>query len=112
MQQSYYDVWSNYWNYFATTPSYTPNYTWDWNMYSYPTYSYPTYTYPPYTYSYPTYSYTSYSYPTYDFSTPSYSTPSINYQTKTEVKIPKDTKIVQIDSDTQLGRQLLGKIGR
>lgn len=112
MQQSYYDVWSNYWNYFATTPNYTPNYTWDWNMYSYPTYtySYPTYSYP--TYSYPSYSYPSYNSNSYNFNTPSYSTPSTNYQAKTEVKIPKDTKIVQIDSDTQLGRQLLGKIGR
>lgn len=25
MQQSYYNVWSNYWNYFANTPSYTPS---------------------------------------------------------------------------------------
>lgn len=40
MQQSYYDVWSNYWNYFASTPSYTPSYDWNWNTYNYPVYNY------------------------------------------------------------------------
>lgn len=107
MQQSYYDVWSNYWNYLATTPSYTPSYNWSWNSYTYPTYNY----------NYNTYSYPTYSYPTYDYSsyfnaTPSYSTPSNNYHASNDVKIPANTKITQIDSDTQLGRQLLGKIGR
>lgn len=104
MQQSYYDVWSNYWNYFATTPNYSYNYLWDWNLYSYPSYNS--------TYTYPTYTYPSFDYNPYNAYTPSYSYPSSNYQAKNDVKIPKDTKIVQIDSDTQLGRQLLGKIRR
>lgn len=69
MQQSYYDVWSNY---------SVPSYTWS----------------------------------TPSYSTPSYSTPSNNYHANNDVKIPTNTKITQIDSDTQLGRQLLGKIGR
>lgn len=83
MQQSYYNVWSNYWNSYATTPSYTPSYDWNWSTYPYPTYSYPNST-----------------------------APANNYQARNEVKIPANTTITQIDSDTQLGRQLLGKIGR
>lgn len=111
MQQSYYDVWTNYWNYFASTPSYTPSYDWSWSAYSYPVYNYNTYSYP--TYSYPTYSYPTYDYSSYFNTTPSYSTPSTNnYHASNDVKIPANTKITQIDSDTQLGRQLLGKIGR
>lgn len=108
MQQSYIDVWSNYFNYYTPTycyPTYTtPNYdcTTYFNQSYYPTYSFPTY-------SYPSYSYPSYSYPTYDFSTPSTTT---NYQANNDVKIPDNTKITQIDNDTELGRQLLGKIGR
>ncbi len=109
MQLSYYDVWSNYWNYFAITPTYTPYYDWSWNTFSYLGYNY-TYSYP--VYSYPTYSYPSYDYSPYFSNTPGYSTPSNNYHASTEVRIPADTKITQIDSDTQLGRQLLGKIGR
>lgn len=110
IQQSYYDVWSNYWNYFATAPSYASSYDWNWNTYSYPAYNYNNNVY-----SYPTYP--NYTYPTYDYSsyfntTPSYSTPSNNYHASNDVKIPANTKITQIDSDTQLGRQLLGKIGR
>lgn len=89
IMQSYTDVWSNYSHYYA------------------PTYSYPSYSCPPYTY--PTYNYPSYSYPAYDFCTPSTTT---NYQAKNNVKIPDNTKITQIDSDMELGRQLLGKIGR
>lgn len=107
MQQSYIDVWSNYYNYYAPTYSYS--------TYTYPTYT-PGYDYTTYfnqsyypTYSYPTYSYPSYNYPTYDFSTP---TTITNYQAKNNVRIPDNTKITQIDSDTELGRQLLGKIGR
>lgn len=113
MQQSYTDVWSNYFNYYAPTYSYptytTPNYDYTtyFNQSYYPTYTYPTYSYP--TYNYPSYSYPNYSYPSYDFSTPSTTT---NYQAKNDVKIPDNTKITQIDSDTELGRQLLGKIGR
>lgn len=119
MQQSYYDVWSNYWNYFATTPSYNPSYTNSYNFtpyfpeytYSYPaTYSYPTYSYPSYDWS--NYSVPSFTWSTPSYSTPSYSTPSTNYHANNDVKIPANTKITQIDSDTQLGRQLLGKIGR
>lgn len=111
MQQSYYDVWTNYWNYFASTPSYTPNYDWSWSAYSYPVYNYNTYSYP--TYSYPTYSYPSYDYSSYFNTTSSYSTPSTNnYHASNDVKIPANTKITQIDSDTQLGSQLLGKIRR
>lgn len=55
----------------------------------------------------PTYSYPS----SYDWSwnsIPSYSYP--NYQATNNVKIPSNTTITQIDSDTELGRQLLGKI--
>lgn len=115
MQQSYTDVWSNYFNYYAPTYSYptytTPNYDYStyFNQSYYPSYSYPNYTYP--SYSYPSYSYPSYNYPSYDFN---FSTPSTttNYQAKNNVKIPDNTKITQIDSDTELGRQLLGKIGR
>lgn len=58
MQQSYTDVWSNYYNYYYT-PSATPS-----------------------------------------------------YQAQNDNRIPADTRITQIDSDTELGRQLLGKIGR
>jgi len=113
MQQSYTDVWSNYFNYYAPMYSYptytTPNYDYTtyFNQSYYPTYTYPTYSYP--TYNYPSYSYPNYSYPSYDFSTPSTTT---NYQAKNDVKIPDNTKITQIDSDAELGRQLLGKIGR
>lgn len=85
VQQSYYNAWTNYWNCYATTPSYTPNYSWNWNNYSYPA------------------SNSSYN---------NYSVPSSNYQASSNVKIPADTKITQIDSDSQLGRQLLGKIGQ
>lgn len=113
MQQSYTDVWNNYFNYYApiySYPTYTMpnyNYTTYFNQSYYPTY--PTYTYP--SYSYPSYSYPSTNYPSYDFN---FSTPSTttNYQAKNNVKIPDNTKITQIDSDTELGRQLLGKIGR
>ena len=110
MQQSYYDVWANYWNYFANTPAYNPSYTYNYNYTPY---------FPEYTYSYPSYSYPTFNYPSCDYSsyfntTPNYSTPTTttNYHAKNEVKIPSNTKITQIDSDTQLGRQLLGKIGR
>ena len=78
MQQSYYNVWSNYWDNFAPQQSYAPNYDWNWNNYSYPNNNYQ----------------------------------SNNYQASNNVKIPANTTITQIDSDTQLGRQLLGKIGR
>lgn len=37
---------------------------------------------------------------------------STNYQASNNVTIPANTTITQIDSDTQLGRQLLGKIGQ
>lgn len=56
------------------------------------------------TYNYPT---------TYDWTwntTPSYNYP--NYQATNNIKIPDNTTITQIDSDTELGRQLLGKISR
>ena len=102
MQQSYYNVWSNYWNYFASVSSYTLSYSWDWNYYSYPVYN-NSYAYP--NYSYPNYNY--YSYPSY---TQNSNSTSNNYQASNDVKIPANTKITQIDSDTQLGRQLLGKI--
>lgn len=110
IQKSYYDVWSNYWSYFATTPAYTPSYDWNWNIYSYPAYNYNynVYSYP----AYPNYTYPTYDYSSYFNTTPSYSTPSNNYHASNDVKIPANTKITQIDSDTQLGRQLLGKIGR
>ena len=110
IQKSYYDVWSNYWSYFATTPAYTPSYDWNWNIYSYPAYNYNynVYSYP----AYPNYTYPTYDYSSYFNTTPSYSTPSNNYDASNDVKIPANTKITQIDSDTQLGRQLLGKIGR
>lgn len=87
MQQSYYNAWNNYWNCYATMPSYTPSYNWSWNNYPTPTYN----------------------------NTPSFfpnTTPSNNYQASSNVKIPSDTRITQIDSDSQLGRQLLGKIGQ
>lgn len=103
MQQSYTDVWSNYFNYYAPT-------------YNYPTYSTLNYDYSTFfnqsyypTYTYPSYSYPTYSYPTYDFSTTSTIT---NYQAKNNVKIPDNITVTQIDSDTELGRQLLGKIER
>ena len=110
IEKSYYDVWSNYWSYFATTPAYTPSYDWNWNIYSYPAYNYNynVYSYP----AYPNYTYPTYDYSSYFNTTPSYSTPSNNYHASNDVKIPANTKITQIDSDTQLGRQLLGKIGR
>lgn len=109
MQQSYYDVWANYWS-FYTTPVYPTTYNWSWDDFAPTYYDWNTYSYP--SYNYPTYSYPTYSYPSYDFTyTPSYSTPSTT-QTTAEVKIPSNTKITQIDSDTQLGRQLLRKIGR
>ncbi len=92
IQQSYHDVWSNYWCYFATTPTYTPSYDWSWNSFSYPTYN------------------NSCNYPTYNNYAPGYSARPSNYHASNEVKIPADTKITQIDSDTQLGRRLLGKI--
>ena len=103
-------MWSNYWSYFATTPAYTPSYDWNWNIYSYPAYNYNynVYSYP----AYPNYTYPTYDYSSYFNTTPSYSTPSNNYHASNDVKIPANTKITQIDSDTQLGRQLLGKIGR
>lgn len=111
MQQSYYNVWSNYWNYFANTNTYQPNYNWDWSQYSCPTYNYN------YNYSYPQIDWSYYSVPQANYNwnwnnTPSYSTPANNYQATNNIKIPADTKITQIDSDTQLGRQLLRKIGR
>lgn len=105
MQQSYYDVWSNYWNYFASTPSFSSNHDWNWNTYYYPANNYNTYRNP--TSAFPTYNYQ-----TYFNNAPGYSTPSSNYHASNDVKIPANTKIIQIDSDTQLGRQLLGKIGR
>ena len=101
MQQSYYDVWSNYWNNFAST--YTPNYNWNWNYYPYPDFNYNSYNYS--SYSYPNYNI--YSYPSYNQNNNSTAN---NYHASNEVKIPANTKITQIDSDTQLGRQLLGKI--
>ena len=111
MQQSYYDVWSNFWNYFVTTPTYTPSYDWCWSAYSYPVYNYNTYSYP--SYNYPTYSCPTFDYSSYFDTTSSHTTTtSNNYHASTDVKIPANTKITQIDSDTQLGRQLLGKIGR
>lgn len=58
----------------------------------------------------PSYSTPAYSYPCNSY--PSQAPAAPNYQAQNNVKIPENTRITQIDSDTELGRQLLGKIGR
>lgn len=90
---------------------YTPNYDWSWCAYSYPVYNYNTFSYS--TYNHSTYNYPSYDYSSYFNPTPSYTIPSTNnYHASNDVKILANTKITQLDSDTQLGRQLPGKLSR